>query len=217
MGTQTVSPLIAEAPGSTLNKLTRYARFLNEGADVDPLGVNRTFYEQSFADGFRPELLFLVQSAARERTVSEAMEPALSAWQQANPGKAGPCGRVLSLRPSLGAGASRSRVTAGNFLPALRAARELLPPELPRGALWHLRCLALVGAACARSIACAACELARALAALPGRVAAVPTRGPSTSRFAQRTPRLAGRRCGPRAAARSGTFGARRAPRLARA
>lgn len=97
MGTQTVTPLVADAPGSTLNKLTRYAAFLNEGADVDPLGVNRTFYEQSFTDGFRPELLFLVQSPARERTVSEAMEPALAAWQQANPGRQPPVVRVAQV------------------------------------------------------------------------------------------------------------------------
>ncbi|MCY1024064.1 replication-relaxation family protein [Pyxidicoccus sp. MSG2] len=125
MGTQTVSPLVADAPGSTLNKLTRYASFLNEGADVDPLGVNRTFYDQSFADGFLPELLFLVQSAARERTVASAVEPALATWQQANPGRRPPVVRVAQV-----AGAVQHVQSLASAAPPRPSGPE--PEALPR-------------------------------------------------------------------------------------
>ncbi|WNZ66238.1 replication-relaxation family protein (plasmid) [Myxococcus sp. MxC21-1] len=85
MGSQVVSPVSADAPGATVNKLARYAAFLLDGAAADPDSAGRSFYAQAFSDGFSPELLFLVQSVSRQRTVAAAVDAWRANWRSANP------------------------------------------------------------------------------------------------------------------------------------
>jgi hypothetical protein len=131
MGTQTVVPVTADAPGSTVNKFTRYASFLNDGAALDPLGVNRTFYQQSFADDYRPELLFLVQSAARETTVAAAMSQALESWRKENPGRPAPSVQVAQLEGAVRVvQAAERRAPVSLPVSAVESAVQVLPADV---------------------------------------------------------------------------------------
>ncbi len=78
-GSHTVVPRHGDnKPNSTLSKLDRYEAYLTGAADAS----RRSWYQAKYADGFAPELWFLVHSERRAATVTAA----LGAWRQKHPG-----------------------------------------------------------------------------------------------------------------------------------
>ncbi len=75
MGTQKIAPGEASAPGATLSKADRYRAFLSGGAADEA-----SHYQAQYRDGFAPEVLFLVLSDGRAKSVNSA----LGAWRAKN-------------------------------------------------------------------------------------------------------------------------------------
>jgi len=71
MGTQLISPGEAGAPGATLSKAQRYQTFLTDAAGMD---VRRTHYQTQYPDAFSTEVLFLVLTPGRARSVNTALD-----------------------------------------------------------------------------------------------------------------------------------------------
>jgi hypothetical protein len=69
-GTHTLTPLSAEKTQATVRKLERYDTYVSGFADAR---TRTTHYQQKYSDGWPCEVLFLVQSASRRRTTSEAL------------------------------------------------------------------------------------------------------------------------------------------------
>jgi hypothetical protein len=74
MGTQMISPGEASAPGATLSKANRYQTFL---ADIAGMDGRRTHYQTQYPDAFSAEVLFVVLTAGRARSVNAA----LASWR----------------------------------------------------------------------------------------------------------------------------------------
>jgi hypothetical protein len=70
MGTHPIESSNAARRGATLAKVESYERYFNALADPPD---RKTFYEKAFPDGFAPELLILVHSAARRDNVLKAI------------------------------------------------------------------------------------------------------------------------------------------------
>lgn len=86
-GAHSIAALSDEKGGATLAKLERYEEYLS--TRVRP-GAQETFYSRAYPDGWVPELLFLVPSTGRGRSIQAAIE----AWRR---GKVRPSIRVHSL------------------------------------------------------------------------------------------------------------------------
>lgn len=71
MGTHTIQAVSDDKPGATISKVERYSEFVNGMADPR---ARQTFYSKVYADGFKPELLFLVRSDSRARSIKKALE-----------------------------------------------------------------------------------------------------------------------------------------------
>lgn len=71
MGTHTISAVSPWKPGATTAKADRYEAFASGLASTQP---RRTWYQARFPDGARPEVLFLVRSEGRAKTVEKALE-----------------------------------------------------------------------------------------------------------------------------------------------
>jgi hypothetical protein len=70
-GTHSIVATTDEKPGSTLAKVQNYASFIRGFAD--PV-KGETFYARKYPDGWTPDVLFLVRTAARAKSVTEAIE-----------------------------------------------------------------------------------------------------------------------------------------------
>jgi hypothetical protein len=70
MGTQPIVSSRMDRQGATLAKIERYEKFLSGAAEA---GSGATFYTKAFPDAWPPTLLFLVQTAHREASVSAAI------------------------------------------------------------------------------------------------------------------------------------------------
>jgi len=72
MGSQALAD--ASEPNSTVSKIRRYATFFLDFTDA---AKKATWYSQAFADGFKPELVFLTNSEARRDSIRKviASEP----------------------------------------------------------------------------------------------------------------------------------------------
>jgi hypothetical protein len=70
MGTHSIVKANDDAGGATLTKVRRYERFLTGRPNRED---GQTFYATTFPDGFAPELVFLVHSAARRANVEAAL------------------------------------------------------------------------------------------------------------------------------------------------
>ena len=75
MGTHSVVAESDEKSGATMAKVERYQAFLTGFADVDS---RTTFYGRTYPDGFAPEVLFLVQTSSRAKTI----EAAVAHWRR---------------------------------------------------------------------------------------------------------------------------------------
>jgi hypothetical protein len=73
-GTHTLTPVSAEKKQATVRKLERYDTYVSAFADPR---TRTTHYQQRYPDGWPAEVLFLVQSANRRRSASEALVAAL--------------------------------------------------------------------------------------------------------------------------------------------
>ena len=74
-GTQSITTTDPSHSGAVVKKLERYARFFT---GLIPGSGPRTFYANSFRDGYTPELVFLVHSDGRKAKV----EGAVRAWSR---------------------------------------------------------------------------------------------------------------------------------------
>ena len=116
MGTHKISPGEANTPGATLSKASRYQTFL---ADVAGTDGRRTHYQVQYSDAFSPEVLFLVLSTGRAKSVNSA----LTVWRASLEG-----GRPSAVRAvTFDEAATEFRRAVG--LPALRADRPAAEPE----------------------------------------------------------------------------------------
>jgi hypothetical protein len=71
MGTQSIVSRTDQKAGSTISKVENYAGFIRGFADSVK---GETFYARKYPDGWTPEVLFLVRTAARLKSVNEAIE-----------------------------------------------------------------------------------------------------------------------------------------------
>jgi hypothetical protein len=79
LGTHTVVSASETKTGATMSKVKRYEAYCTQLADVV---ARRSWYSARFPDGFAPEVLFLVRTEGRARSILEAIEP----WRkQASP------------------------------------------------------------------------------------------------------------------------------------
>ncbi len=75
MGTHPIVSAARPKPGSTIAKVQNYEGFLRSYVDAR---ATQTFYVRSYPDNYVPEVLFLVRTAHRAKTVNEAIQQ----WQQ---------------------------------------------------------------------------------------------------------------------------------------
>src|SRR5712692_9294601 len=75
MGTHPIVTAARPRPGSTIAKVQNYEGFLRSFVDSR---ATQTFYARSYPDNYVPEVLFLVRTAHRVKTVNEAIRQ----WQQ---------------------------------------------------------------------------------------------------------------------------------------
>jgi hypothetical protein len=78
MGTHTIVSASDSKAGATLAKAERYEAFCTL---MSGPGTKRTWYAERFDDGFSPEVLFLVRTPVRVRSVSRALE----GWRRSHP------------------------------------------------------------------------------------------------------------------------------------
>lgn len=69
-GSHTVRAVSPDKPGATTEKVKRYVAYVSGFVDAN---ARTTWYQQRYADGFRPELVLLQPSEARCATVREAV------------------------------------------------------------------------------------------------------------------------------------------------
>jgi len=70
MGTQSIVSRTDQKAGSTVSKVENYAGFIRGFADSVK---GETFYARKYPDGWTPEVLFLVRTTARVKSVNEAI------------------------------------------------------------------------------------------------------------------------------------------------
>src|SRR6266852_2098229 len=75
MGTHPILGVAHPKPGSTIGKVQSYEGFLRSYVDAS---ATQTFYARSYPDNYVPEVLFLVRTPHRAKTVNEAIRQ----WQQ---------------------------------------------------------------------------------------------------------------------------------------
>ena len=75
MGTHPIANPARPKPGSTIAKVQNYEGYLCSYVDTS---ATQTFYARSYPDNYVPEVLFLVRTAHRAKTVNEAIRQ----WQQ---------------------------------------------------------------------------------------------------------------------------------------
>jgi len=75
MGTHPIASPARPKPGSTIAKVQNYEGYLRSYVDAS---ATQTFYARSYPDNYVPEVLFLVRTAHRAKTVNEAIRQ----WQQ---------------------------------------------------------------------------------------------------------------------------------------
>src|SRR5713226_6814977 len=75
MGTHPIASAARPKPGSTIAKVQNYEGYLRSYVDAS---ATQTFYARSYPDNYVPEVLFLVRTAHRAKTVNEAIRQ----WQQ---------------------------------------------------------------------------------------------------------------------------------------
>ncbi len=116
MGTQMISPGEDSAPGATLSKADRYQTFL---ADIAGIDGRRTHYQMQYPDAFSAEVLFLVLTTGRAKSVNAA----LASWRAKLEGQRPSAMRAVTFDEA----AAELRRLAG--LPALAADNPGAEPE----------------------------------------------------------------------------------------
>lgn len=78
IGTHTIVAASSSKTGATTSKMDRYESFCTL---VTGPSTRKTWYAERFADGFKPEVLFLVRTAVRQSAVQRAVD----AWRAVHP------------------------------------------------------------------------------------------------------------------------------------
>lgn len=119
MGTHSIQAKSDEKQGATVAKVERYESFIRGFADSH---ARQTFYARTYPDGFRAEVLFLVQNEGRKAAVNNA----LKTW------RLGRGDNTVAAR-AVTASELREIVTGSTAAPMKekqRRAKELAPEEL---------------------------------------------------------------------------------------
>lgn len=122
MGTHTIAAASASKTGATTAKMERYEAFCSLVSGPS----KRSWYAERFADGWKPEVLFLVRSKVREGSVQRAVD----AWRRAHAHAV--CGfrvatvetALAELLPVLGKAAPAVPAAKGGSLQTQPAPRE---------------------------------------------------------------------------------------------
>jgi hypothetical protein len=88
-GTHSIVATGNPKPGATLAKVERYESFLRDFADDE---ATKTFYQQTYPDGWKPEVVFLVFGASRAQSINRAIQQ----WQEGRSGSG--CVRALTFK-----------------------------------------------------------------------------------------------------------------------
>ncbi len=111
MGTQSILSRADRKAGSTVSKVENYAGFIRGFADSVK---GETFYARKYPDGWTPEVLFLVRTAARVKSVNQAIEQ----WRAT---RAGTALEVRALTFDQAGAELLSHIRGGTSVPYARA------------------------------------------------------------------------------------------------
>jgi hypothetical protein len=119
MGGHTIAAASDDKAGATLHKAERYEEFVFGLADPR---ARQTFYARQFPDALSPEVLFLVRSEGRARSVNRALDT----WRRGRAGGALQA-RALTLEESLA-----ELLSLVGDRPAPEPSASLPPPAAPK-------------------------------------------------------------------------------------